>query len=276
MNDNGIWPGQPPGDPTDDALDDVLAASDASLLIAISGNLNLDVGLTQIIGEPPLREPSPVPSGSHTPPRRPKRRGHEVDAPCHGIAIRAGGNLSSQIALMRAQLLDLTREAPPRTATALIDAAASSLKELNRGLDARELTRHEASSLLTNADRALERAAITSGRTVSEYENTSTWKWIALLGLIIVVVPVIALSAGNDIVLIGVTVLQLSALAVAVTMMVRARRATCAAREHWASPLGSGVRKVRYIRAQLKRLRPEVMRLFDDADDFSTQGAPFV
>jgi len=68
MNDRGKEPIRDAEDPSEAALDAMLAAADDGLLKAIRRSLDLDVGLAQIIGQPPLRETFlPVSAPPNTP-----------------------------------------------------------------------------------------------------------------------------------------------------------------------------------------------------------------
>jgi hypothetical protein len=180
MADNEIDP-DGAEDRTDTELDAMLAAADDRLLDAVRRNLDLDAGLAQIIGDPPRRETSPPVSAAGTAP------------PC-------ADDVSSRIALLRFQLLDLTRspddDSPVRDITAaLLQGAASSLKDLNRGLDARELALIDAISLVDDADLALEKALATQKGAANTLQVYSDWRMPLLQRLIIyglIAVPVIA------------------------------------------------------------------------------------
>lgn len=71
MSDRGNEPIRDAEDPSEAALDAMLAAADDGLLKAIRRSLDLDVGLAQIIGQPPLRETFPPVSA---PPNTPQSK----------------------------------------------------------------------------------------------------------------------------------------------------------------------------------------------------------
>jgi hypothetical protein len=145
-------------------LDAVLAASDVRLGAAIRSGLDLDAGLAQIIGAPPRAE---APTAA-----RAERGLLERAQPLQpaGLPELTGGwlrepdtsEVSCRLAGLRFEILDLLRGGACAplcdTAAALCSGAAANLKDLNRGLEAHELTRPDAISLLDLADLALEKA----------------------------------------------------------------------------------------------------------------------
>jgi hypothetical protein len=157
-------PGRADRSRTDADLDAVLAASHVRLAAAIRRGLDLDAGLARIIGEPPRPE-TPAGAGAE---RGPLERAPHLQAA--GPLEVAGdwprepdtSEVSCRIARLRFEILDLLRGggcAPLcDTAAALCSGAAANLKDLNRGLEAHELTRPDAISLLDLADLALEKA----------------------------------------------------------------------------------------------------------------------
>jgi hypothetical protein len=137
------------GDAT--GLDRRLAASDQHLLAAIRRHLDPGRGLAQILSDadPPWRA-----AGSGPPGLEPGLVTSRRELICAEVA--------SRIASVRFALLDLGRgpgrERVRDLAVALASGAAANLKDLNRGLDAGELTRGDALSLLDQVDLALEQA----------------------------------------------------------------------------------------------------------------------
>jgi hypothetical protein len=177
MNDKQMHPPDTTGDYRDAELDAMLAVSDDRLLTAIRRNLDLAAGLTQIIGDsdPPRHETSPSadPAGTAlltvSGDALGLSYGHESL-----VRVQNADDVRCRIASLRFSLLDLRRETGHGplcdTAAALISGAAANLKELNRGLEAGELTCYDAISLLDQAELALEKAHD------SQKPATSTWR----------------------------------------------------------------------------------------------------
>jgi hypothetical protein len=165
MNDRELPPPNAIGDPRDAELDAMLVASDDRLLRAIRRDLDIDAGLAQILGDPALRGPFSAASAA-------------LDAepgslPSWSLVYQAS-DVSCRVARLRFEILTL-RNGPGRgplsdTAAALLSGAAASLKDLNRGLEAHELTRYDAISLLDQARLALEKAHET------QQPTTRTWR----------------------------------------------------------------------------------------------------
>jgi hypothetical protein len=162
MNDEQADPVIPQGYGSDAELEAVLSAADGGILAAIRSGLDLDSGLTQIVGAPLRLEPSPA----GTPPLAPLDHSRAEISDCQMgsmfaalLATTGSGAVSSMIARLRFRILELAQDdAAEETATVLLRSAASDLKELNRGLEARELSRQDAATLLDEAAVALDQA----------------------------------------------------------------------------------------------------------------------
>jgi hypothetical protein len=157
MNDKEIEPQGAGEDHADAELHAMLAASDERLLNAIRRSLDLDGGLAQIVGDPPRREISPQGSAAGaTPPDM------ESAPYADWLMVHNASDVSCRISVLRFDILDLRCSAGRidlcETSAALLSGAASNLKDLNRGLEARELTRYDAISLLDQVDLSLEKA----------------------------------------------------------------------------------------------------------------------
>jgi hypothetical protein len=135
------------GGHTDSELDAILGAADERLLDILRRGLNLDTGLAQILGHPSRREVAlPDPAASAT---------------LASATARNSGAVSNSIAALRFDILEVQRngkDAFSGTSAALLNGAASNLKDLHRGLEARELTRYDAISLLDQVNLSLEKA----------------------------------------------------------------------------------------------------------------------
>lgn len=177
MNDNELDPSGAAGDQSDNELDAMLAAADDRLLAAILRDLDLDAGLAQIIGDPPQRETSPPTAAASSPPATGT---HDLSAGPYTDELLAPppSNVHSRIALLRFEILDLADGADDTrvcaTTAALLRGSASSLKELNRGLEARELARRDAMSLMNDVDLALDKAVDTHEKAIGAQQRAVT------------------------------------------------------------------------------------------------------
>ncbi|HEY7145536.1 MAG TPA: hypothetical protein VH637_14930 [Streptosporangiaceae bacterium] len=151
MTDNTMHPaGGDPGQPA--GLDAVLAARDERLLAAIRSRLDPVAGLAKVIADAALLPFDVL-----------------FDDEASGLAVPAAASwpalacdVSVRLASLRFTLLDLRRRAGggrlSETAAVLIGGAAANLKDLGRGLAARELTCCDAVWLLDQVDLALAKA----------------------------------------------------------------------------------------------------------------------
>lgn len=171
MNDKEVDPHDADGDHADAELDAMLSASDERLLIAIRRGLDLDAGLAQIIGDAPSREASPRGSAAGTTPP-------DIGSAPYAdwLVIHNASDVSCRISALRFDILDLQRSIGHislcETSAALLSGAASNLKDLNRSLDASELTRYDAISLLDQVDLSLEKALDTQKISSSQASQT--------------------------------------------------------------------------------------------------------
>jgi hypothetical protein len=177
LNDNELDPSGDAGDQSDTELNAMLAAADERLLAAILRDIDLDAGLAQIIGDPPQRETSPPAAAASSPPARSTPdlgAGPYTD----GLPAPPPSSIHSRIALLRFEILDLADSADDTsvcaTTAALLRGSASSLKELNRGLEARELARRDAISLMSDVDLALEEALDTQEKAIEAHKRAVT------------------------------------------------------------------------------------------------------
>jgi len=177
LNDNELDPSGDAGNQSDTELNAMLAAADERLLAAILRDLDLDAGLAQIIGDPPHRETSPPAAAVSSPPAKST---HDLGAGPYTRELLAPppSSVHSRIALLRFEILDLADGTDDTrvcaTTAALLRGSASSLKELNRGLEARELARRDAISLMSDVDLALEKALDTQEKAIEAQQRAVT------------------------------------------------------------------------------------------------------
>jgi hypothetical protein len=146
-------PGRSRGDTSDAALDALLGACGDRMLKAIRRSLDLEAGLARII-RAPAGQPPPLPG-----------------------SLDDASEVTCAIAGLRFEIAELRNGATViplcGTSAALVTGAASSLKDLKRGLEECELTRCDAVSLLDQAEMALA-AAFDNQRPVSRRHGFMT------------------------------------------------------------------------------------------------------
>jgi hypothetical protein len=166
IGDEGTAPVPPRDGSSGAALDAAFSAANAGMVAAIRRGLDLDAGLTRIIGAPPRVAPSQVETRSpgssaantwkrlQSLPARPDSDWQGPDPYICPIDVGA------QIARLRFRILDLVRQSQvDGSATVLLRAAASNLEDLHRGLEGKALSRRPAGNLLDAAGLALETAS---------------------------------------------------------------------------------------------------------------------
>jgi hypothetical protein len=289
----------------------MLAGADARMLASIREGLNLDAGLSQIVGAPPRQEPRP-PSSYRTLVLEVADLANVTMCGGISVTVTQSGDVSSQLANLRLRILALAKKqdagAPVfgEATVALLRGAASNLKDLNRGLDARELSRSDAAALLDETERALTLARATADRSASTPDGTLDippdessdsppaaktrlrgWRrltagarWAAVLAT--AGLQASAIAAGHYTRLASIALGGMCALGVAllVTSMAKADTVELArdadqiqrvARKFLRrrALVSTFISKIDALDDELRSVRPEVMKLFDEADDCS-------
>lgn len=211
------------------------------------------------------------------------------------LVSQTAGDVSSQLANLRLRILaladqDLYEAAYREAVLVVLRGAASNLKDLNRGLEARELSRSDAAALLDEAEQSL-LVARSVGRLrarghtppIKAQPRSRARRWlfsgIALLVCTLAVAvairhgpalaPMLGISAGAVIWLISARVDRLRQLAFRDRYMRVVERDRHVRALEQRSRSEALILEIFSLGRELERVRPEVMRLFDEADDCS-------
>jgi len=178
MNDEEIDPVAPGDGRSEAALDAAFLGAKAGLVAAIREGLDLDAGLAQIVGTPPQLEMY----ATQLPTEGGVKCHHSV---ANGMWLRfpvaaetPAVDVSTQIARLRFRILELVQQIQERNSVVvLLTAAASNLRDLHRGLEARELSRQAAAELLDETDLALDTASDLASETRAEASGEDDY-WV--------------------------------------------------------------------------------------------------